>query len=642
MRIRRSRAAILVLAILCLVTGVLSGAYPVYSENVSQKQSNTSSFLASGRIWIAGDSIAADHSYENEADYEVFVHGWGEMLGNDLTEDAEVFNKAISGQTAKFFTEEDNYRDIMEGIGEGDFLLIQFGHNDYKSAGSDHSTLPTETEGSYKWYLKNYYIDPALKAGAMPVLCTSVVCYQTDDDGMVLETQDQAKFAEAMRVLYREYQEQGVEIGLIDTYALTHSLLNADSHNIRSYYAIKYDKSGEGSTSVDHVHFSAKGADAIANIISKNLCLMYKDFNDRFSTQKAVDGGDGTKESPYLISSWLQFYQIMQEEERNTPETYYKLTADLMPQIQQREWTTAFYANLDGDGHTLTNPIGMTPDSVLDENYGVISNLNLEYHLLHTSQNLQAPFVRDNYGTISNCSASGDLLLHTFQKGAKERWECGVFANVNHEGGLIEQCHNGAKLTVYADVPQIYLGGIAGCNEGEIRDCDNTGELLLDSFEYEPKEALTYDQVVCCAGGIAGIVKQEDSIVSSESTKAPKCLTTLQSDRVIMLSDAITPVTQEALEEMLAGNTATPEPSAVPDTSTIPESSATPKPTELIKGDIDFDGKVTLKDAQLALRIFLQMVEPTEVQLKAADFDGNGKVGLGEVQTILRIFLKME
>ena len=84
----------------------------------------------SGRIWIAGDSIAADHSYENEADYARFVHGWGEVIGNYLNENAQVFNMAISGQSAKYFVEEDNYKKIIDGIGEGDLLLIQFGHND--------------------------------------------------------------------------------------------------------------------------------------------------------------------------------------------------------------------------------------------------------------------------------------------------------------------------------------------------------------------------------------------------------------------------------------------------------------------------------------------------------------------------------
>lgn len=229
---KKSKIVLTFLAAILLCASILNHSTATYS-NETEESRKTSTFKTSGRIWIAGDSIAADHSYEDENDYANFVHGWGEMLGNYMTDNAQIFNKAISGQSAKLFIEENNYQDIKNGISAGDILLIQFGHNDYKN-GSNHAALPTDTEGSYKWYLKNYYIDPALKAGAMPVLCTSVVSSYFVEN-TVTEDQAQSKFADAMRELYEEYCEQGVEIGFIDTYALTQTMLNADISSAKDY-----------------------------------------------------------------------------------------------------------------------------------------------------------------------------------------------------------------------------------------------------------------------------------------------------------------------------------------------------------------------------------------------------------------------
>ncbi len=647
---------LLCLAMLC--TTILGFSVPAYSKEavgsqVTDEDVKTSSFQTSGRIWIAGDSIAADHSYESEADYARFVHGWGEMIGKYLTEDAQVFNKAISGQTAKFFTEESNYHDIINGIGKGDFLLIQFGHNDYKSAGTDHWELPTSTEGSYKWYLKNYYIDPALEAGAMPVLCTSVVQCRVDaETGMIGDGQAQKKFAIAMRTLYEEYLQQGIQIGFIDTYALTQTYLNCSWINKDYYYALKYDRGNTSSTSLDRVHFSEAGADMTANMIAQNLMLKYADFN-RFSKNEIVDGGAGTKEEPYLISTWCQLYQIMLDDEKNTPDTYYKLTEDLYPMLQQQEWTTVFRANLDGDQHIIHNGVGTSLGAVFDENYGTISNLTLNYHLNHTASTMQAVFIKDNYGTISNCTAKGSAAYSFFGGEDHSVWNLGAFACVNHAGAIIDGCSNMLQIEVYGNVPQVFLGGIAGRNEGTISNCSNVADLLIDTYEYDTSiENPTFSKVLCCSGGIAGIVTEDSEVMNCSGTKIPENKTTLVYVINIMLADEMVAVTEEELQEMITDRNTSKEPEGSkepgssnppampePEESQIP--SGSPEPITFVKGDLDSDKEVTLQDAQLALRIALNILEPEGTQLLAADLNGDSKVDLDEVQRILKAALKI-
>lgn len=562
----------------------------------------------SGKIWIAGDSIAADHSYENELDYAVFVHGWGEVIGDYMTEDVVVYNKAISGQSAKYFVEEDNYKDIMSGIGEGDFLLIQFGHNDYKSAGTNHYSLPTTTEGSYKWYLKNYYIDPALKAGAFPVLCTSVVCCNFND-GTVYEEQAQGLFAGAMRELYNEYKSQGIEIGLIDTYELTQTMLNYYSSSAASFYALKYDRGGSGSTSLDHVHFSLKGANMAADMIAENLFVMYPDFN-RYNPQQIVDGGEGTEENPFLISSFSQLYRILQDNTKNTEDIYYKMTKDFEPVIQNKEGVGVFRANLDGDGHTMKNAAGRATKCVFDKNYGSISNLNIDYSMEHSCEDIQYPFVNENYGLINNCSASGNIWYDCFLT-EKEKWYCGMFAGINHKGGEIINCRSSIKVSLNADTPITYLGGIAGKNEGVISKCENTGKLRLDLTEYYMQTDTLHKTVHCVSGGIAGVSGNDANISDCACTVKPTVLNVLKGETLYVLNDYLF-VNESKINEII-----------------------------YVMGDVDFDGEVTLVDTISVLKFALKIMQPDSREVKAADMDCDGKIMMNDVVVVLKTALKL-
>ncbi len=625
-----------VLAAVLLSVSLLNSPLAVESSRpAAAQEKKTSDFKVSGKIWIAGDSIAADHSYENENDYQRFVHGWGEVIGDYFTSDVQVYNKAISGQTAKFFTEETNYQDIMDGIGKGDFLLIQFGHNDYKSAGGDHYSLPTDTEGSYKWYLKNYYIDPALKAGAMPVLCTSVTLHRFDGD-TVSEDQPQQLFVEAMEELYSEYCEQGIEIGFIDTYSLTHSYINSVQNNASAYYANKYDRrpdaGGNRTTSLDHVHFSEKGARMAADIISQNLLLRYEDLN-RFSRRGKTDGGEGTSENPYLISTWAQIYQILQDDKKNTPDTYYRLAADIMPTVQKQDWTTHFRANLDGGGHTVKNAVNRAIDSMFDVNEGVISNVKLQYNVYHFRHCSQYPFVRENKGVIRNCTAGGRITFFSYPKEERSLWECGAFAGVNREGGVLEACTNYTKIRVNTNFKAVYLGGIAGCNQGTICQCANRGSLFADSSEWSYKDKTVHKEVVCCAGGIAGIVSDNSNISDCSSETLPIAMTSLKYESGWTGAKEQYAVTETQLKQYLEEQRVSQEPVT---------SEPVPTGAAAVPGDVNGDGRLSLQDAQLTLKMALNLMIPEESQRKAADLDKDGKIVLAEAQKILRAALNLE
>ncbi|WP_435810154.1 GDSL-type esterase/lipase family protein [Streptomyces mirabilis] len=80
-------------------------------------------------LYIAGDSTTAQ-KYADAAPET----GWGMALPFFLREQLEVANHAVNGRSSKSFVDEGRLEVVLEAIRPGDFLLVQFGHNDEKSA----------------------------------------------------------------------------------------------------------------------------------------------------------------------------------------------------------------------------------------------------------------------------------------------------------------------------------------------------------------------------------------------------------------------------------------------------------------------------------------------------------------------------
>ncbi len=118
-------------------------------------------------IYIIGDSTASIY------DDDLYPRtGWGQIFQAFINSDSiEVVDMAISGRSSKsFFSDEKGWPVVRELLSEGDYLFIQFGHNDNKDTTDERYTDPYTT---YQQYL-SYYIDSARYYGATPVLLTSI------------------------------------------------------------------------------------------------------------------------------------------------------------------------------------------------------------------------------------------------------------------------------------------------------------------------------------------------------------------------------------------------------------------------------------------------------------------------------------
>ncbi len=127
-----------------------------------------SAFKAENKITIfmIGDSTMANKDISDDKQ----ERGWGMMLQNFFTEDVLVDNHAVNGRSSKSFIDEGRWQVVLDKIKPGDYVFIQFGHNDEK-VGEDRHTDPGTT---FDDNLRRF-VNETREKGGIPVLLNSVV-----------------------------------------------------------------------------------------------------------------------------------------------------------------------------------------------------------------------------------------------------------------------------------------------------------------------------------------------------------------------------------------------------------------------------------------------------------------------------------
>jgi lysophospholipase L1-like esterase len=143
------------------------------------------------KIFIAGDSTASIK--ETKAFPE---NGWGMPFVFFWDSTVTVVNKAKNGRSSSSFRKEGLWQQIMDESADGDYVFIQFGHNDEVPT---KKTYTTETE--FKNNLKQY-ISEARSKKAIPVLLTSMARRKFDSTGKIEGTHD--VYAQITRDLAKE------------------------------------------------------------------------------------------------------------------------------------------------------------------------------------------------------------------------------------------------------------------------------------------------------------------------------------------------------------------------------------------------------------------------------------------------------
>ena len=149
------------------------------------------------KVVLVGDSTVNDEG------------GWGPGFRASFGPEIQVVNLALNGRSSKSFRDEGAWAKVLPE--KPDFVLIQFGHNDVPGKGPERETDPATT---YRANMERY-VEEVRAAGATPVLVTSIVRRNFDDQGK-FKPDSLVPYAEAVRRLAVERK-----VALIDLYTLT-------------------------------------------------------------------------------------------------------------------------------------------------------------------------------------------------------------------------------------------------------------------------------------------------------------------------------------------------------------------------------------------------------------------------------------
>ncbi|WP_394667016.1 rhamnogalacturonan acetylesterase [uncultured Chryseobacterium sp.] len=210
-------------------------------------------------LFLIGDSTMATKENPDKNP----EHGWGQVLPQFLTNGIEIQNHAVNGRSSKSFRTEGRWDQVEKQLKKGDFVIIQFGHNDQKIKDSTKFTNP------YTQYRANLerYVNEARAKGATPVLMTSIVRRNFNENGVLIDTHKE--YPLVVRMVAND-----LKVPFVDMQLLTEQMEIAygpeNSKKLHLYY-----KEGEDpyypKGKEDDTHLSKLGAETVAKLAAKNL-----------------------------------------------------------------------------------------------------------------------------------------------------------------------------------------------------------------------------------------------------------------------------------------------------------------------------------------------------------------------------------
>jgi len=230
-------------------------------------------------IFLIGDSTMANKPAEENPE-----RGWGMYFPNYLTNEAEVQNHAVNGRSTKSFLAEHRWDTVMTRLEAGDYVLIQFGHNDSKA---DDSNRYAPAHTLYKANLIRYVNDVRSK-GATPILITPVMRRKFDADGKFVDQHGDypgvvKEVSAAMNVLLIDLQNGREELVVKEgVEGCRRRFLKIPLNHFKNY---------KGKTE-DNTHFSDYGAASVASLVCQSIkeqnlplgkYLRLSDFKEKYA-----------------------------------------------------------------------------------------------------------------------------------------------------------------------------------------------------------------------------------------------------------------------------------------------------------------------------------------------------------------------
>ncbi len=243
-------------------------------------------------IFMIGDSTMANKSIENNRP----ERGWGMMLPGYLDAKITVDNHAMNGRSSKSFRDEGRWQPILDKMKPGDYVIIQFGHNDEKIQDSTRGTDPKTT---FRDNLRRYITETRAKGG-IPILCTAIA-RRNFVDGQLVDTH--GEYIQAVFVVGEE-----MNVPVIDMNKSTTEWIKSMPEEQSKNYFMWIPKgiwAAYPNGLEDNTHLSVAGGRAVAGLAIREIAekvpdlapfVRYYDLvvakdgsGDFFTVQEAID-----------------------------------------------------------------------------------------------------------------------------------------------------------------------------------------------------------------------------------------------------------------------------------------------------------------------------------------------------------------
>ena len=201
-------------------------------------------------LFLCGNSTVVDQDFEPWT-------SWGQIFTNWMDDQVAVANYAESGESAGSFIAQNRLKKILSLAKEGDYIFVEFGHNDQKA----------KAAGSGAWYdfsrnLK-IFIDEARAKNATIIFVTPTQRRRFDDNSRIVETH--GDYPDAMRAVAKR---EGVPV--IELHDMTRTFFETlgvedSKRSLVHYPANTYP--GQGKKLEDNTHFNPYGAYEISKMV---------------------------------------------------------------------------------------------------------------------------------------------------------------------------------------------------------------------------------------------------------------------------------------------------------------------------------------------------------------------------------------
>ncbi|MES2277378.1 MAG: rhamnogalacturonan acetylesterase [Bacteroidota bacterium] len=221
------------------------------------------------KVYMIGDSTMCLYTAR-----QFPINGWGMPFANYFDASVTIDNRARGGRSTRTFLAEDRWRPIADSLQPGDYVLIQFGHNDegeLPKYADRHTDVP-----DYKTNLIKFITETRAKKG-IPILITPVSRRNFDKDGKAKETH--VEYTKAVFETGAEYH-----VLVIDLDKKSRELYQQMGPERSKLLFMELDSAEHPNYPVgrhDNTHFNEYGARKMAEIVINDMKEQHLPLADR-------------------------------------------------------------------------------------------------------------------------------------------------------------------------------------------------------------------------------------------------------------------------------------------------------------------------------------------------------------------------